>query len=414
MIKINTSKFSVFLLAISFLFCPRDFPISGLHSYRLVLMLILLLNIKKIRIDKKLFNIFTVLYILYISLSYFWGDGITSFAGFVIDTAGLILSIYVTLDSNRKVKLFAKYLCYCAIIYSILCVAESLTGFSIFNIITGTGLSKKRYGFYRARGVANHSINNGLILAILVCILLYFKEENLFAKKKLNIAIILSSIACIFTFSRTPLIALILVLFLYFVKQGGLKYLIKHKNTVLLCAIISFSAVIASSTLRVFLQNFFNMFLAVFDGSVADSITSSFGSNANGIGERFDLYKWIYQDMGDNHIFGVGANTAFAHDFQMTKKTVRTKTSIENQYLKYFYYFGYVGLSIFVLYVLKNMIYAIRRIRKNSIYAYALISMITLVVCWFFVSSVDDFRWFVLFTSLMYIIPKIERGGMEV
>ena len=409
--KINISRLSVLLLTLSFLFCPRDIPFKGLHSYRIVILLVILLNIRKVRINTRLFNFSCVLYIIYVAVAYLIGDGIMSFAGFIIDTGGLIMAVYVSIDSEVKIRLFAKYMCGASIVYSLMCILEAITGFNIFLVIAGASASKMRFGFYRSIGVANHSINNGLILAMLVLLLLYFQVKAYCNSKRITLAIVLSTIACFLTLSRTPLIALALVFLFYFIERGGLYFLVRHKNKTILCIFALIIVFSFSSTARRSFINVTNMFLAVFNDNVAEEITSSFGSNASGIGERFDLYRWIYDDMGNHHVFGVGANTAFEHDFHVTAKTIRTKTSIENQYLKMFYYFGFVGLCIFIVFLLKVMLVSLINSKKDKIYRYTKYALFVLSVCWFLVSSVDDFRWLLLFVSLMYIVPTIDNKG---
>lgn len=404
--KLNVSNFCVFLLAVSFLFCPRDIPFEGLHSYRLVLILILFLNVKKIRFNKSLFGFFTILYFMYTAGAYLLGSGMFSFLGFIIDTFFLMLSIYVTIDSKEKLVLFAKYICIAAIVYSLLCVFESFTGFNVFRSVEYLSKSKMRYGLHRSFGVASNSINNGLILVMLNGLLLFFKLEKYVNKKMITISIFLSFVACLLTLSRTPLIGLVILYLFVFFEQGGFIFLLKNLLKVFSFATLIVLVFVFSVSVRTLAFNYFNMFYAIFDGQTADNISGSFGSNANGVGERLELYKWVYDDVGDKRMFGLGANAEFAHDFQLTTKTIRTKTSIENQYLKVFYYFGYVGLAIFLLFLLNCIFVSLRGLKKHRIYRYSFFSTVILCVCWFFVSSVDDFRWLLLFISFLYIIPK--------
>ena len=83
--------------------------------------------------------------------------------------------------------------------------------------------------------------------------------------------------------------------------------------------------------------------LQTVDQLLSGNSTSS--STTVGVGNRFDLWMWVYLSMGNNWVWGNGAITKFAYKVYEWQ----TKTSIENQYLFILWHNGLVGLVLLIL-----------------------------------------------------------------
>lgn len=268
-----------------------------------------------------------------------------------------------------------------------------------------------RYGLYRAFGSSSMCINNGVSLVCVACLLMYAMTNRVIKPSKGRIAYVLNGIAIITTISRTPILAFVLINIVWLLRSDAKLFVKKILPRMIL--VIGLLALIYSNstTVQRYTKNVTNMFVAIVDSSVANEISSEFGSNAEGTGERFELYTWINDELGSRKLFGAGANAEFKHQFQMTKKRTSIKISIENQYLKIYFYFGYVGLSIFIVYLLGNLRSSFRGMKATrERWAYSFVSVVIQLVflgCWFLVASVDDFRWYLLAVTLGAILKRL-------
>jgi hypothetical protein len=373
-----------------------------------------MMNIKRLRFSKKLFSGFTGVFFIYIAFAYLVGDGFTAFAGYIIDTVGVVLATYLVVDSKEKIIDFIRCMTNCSIIYSLMCIVEAFTGTNIFVLLSGANkITKMRYGLYRSIGSANMSINNGVILAFVACLLMYSITNEVVDKKKAIFAYILNAFALLMTVSRTPILAFLFVNIMWMYRAGLFRTLRRYAGRIFIVFMLLVVLINSSTSAKSVINNFTNMFVAIYDVSVASEVTSDFGSNAQGKGERFELYTWINDALGDNKLFGNGANAVFEHDFQMTKKTRRTKTSIENHYLKIYYYFGYIGLTLFILFLLSSLLKTAKRLRIDkkrwSISYFSMVAQLSGIFVWFLVSAIDDFRWYLLLVTMEFIICSVDR-----
>lgn len=412
--KITYKQIFYFLICATFMFLPRRWFIFGVQSYRLLLLILLAVTVKRWKFSKTFFNLFTVLYTMYILLYYLIDAGLMSSLGFAIDTVGLFILVYSNVRTNEDLQSLLSIFSNSLVVYSVICILQTFTGFNIFDIVSGTSLSGAanyyRFGLVRSYGSFNTSINNALFMVMASCIILYLYEHatDRIEKKYYIIKYIVCIIAICACMSRAPILVLMLIWFIYLVKKGLLKFVYRNFIKIMILMATVLVLLVSSSTIRMISTNFVNMFVAIFDDSVGSSISSSFGVNVGGIGERAILYTWVGEKIDGNEILGMGPSSdpEFRYTDEWNKE--RVKTSLENHYLKILYNFGYIGLVLFILFIFKMLICTYKGIKNfpsqgMSFHYIALMAQIAYIVCIFTVASVDDMRmyYFIVCISIL-------------
>lgn len=88
--------------------------------------------------------------------------------------------------------------------------------------------------------------------------------------------------------------------------------------------------------------------------------------DGTGSGDRKELLKWVWESI-DNKWIGMGGSAEFA--YSLTERSgiysyIRTKTSIENQYLNLLYHYGIIGLIsmiwVYIQVFIKSIIQAVK------------------------------------------------------
>ena len=432
--KVSYKQIFYFMLCAVLMFLPRRWFIFGVQSYRLVLLILLFLSLKKITYSKSFFNGITLLYIIYIALYYLFDSGVMSFIGFIIDTIGVFVLVYSNIQSRKDLQQFINIFIKSTAFYSILCIIQTFTGFNIFDIISGNKSAVAstsvyyRFGLVRSYGSFTTSINNALFLLLAICVILYKvdNEINKEQRRQASIALIVSFSALLSTLSRFPILVFVFIFLAWLFKKGLLQFLSKNIIKVTAIIIIITSVFIFSQSIRGIAVNFVNMFVAIFNDSAKDNISKSFGVNAGGVGERLLLYSWVKDKIKGNEVFGLGPSSNIVFNYVDEWNKIREKTSIENQYLKMLSYFGYIGLILFVLFTILVLIYSIKRLkydskRKFDFWYMTLIAQIAYIICIFSVASVDDMRTYFMIVGFMYIvggkfnnIPYIKTNNAEI
>lgn len=170
-------------------------------------------------------------------------------------------------------------------------------------------------------------------------------------------------IAALLTLSRSILICIIIsqLILLYLC---GYKVLLKR---ILIITTVGMLAVIICSMVLPeivnVLQNVAYMLLAVFDDNYATMLGNIDGT---GSGDRKELLKWVWESI-DNKWIGMGGSAEFT--YSLTEHSgiysyIRTKTSIENQYLNLLYHYGIIGLIsmiwVYIQLFIKSVIQAVK------------------------------------------------------
>lgn len=421
--RISYRQLFYFMICAVLMFLPRRWFIFGVQSYRLVILILLFISCKRLRFSKNFFNVVTIVYIGYVAGYYLLDSGIMSFLGFAIDTIGLFVLMDSNIRSESDLQCFFDVFVKCVVVYSICCIVQTLTEFNIFDVIAGvkSGVASTavyyRFGMVRSYGSFTTSINNALFLDMAVCIILYKFENAVGRAKKRNmgLAIVVTIAGVISTLSRFPLLMLAFILVCWSIKKGLLNLL--YRNALKVCAslVIIVLVFIGSESVRSYSSNFVNMFLAVFNDSAQTAISDSFGVNAGGVGERLLLYVWVQDEIEGKELFGVGpaADIVFRYTDEWNK--VREKTSIENQYLKMLSYFGYVGLTLYILFIASMLIYNAKKLKYGDkgvfdFWYMSFVAQLTYVICTFTVASVDDMRTYFLIIAGVFIMARNQNS----
>lgn len=130
--------------------------------------------------------------------------------------------------------------------------------------------------------------------------------------------------------------------------------------------IIAGVASLISSDFFDFLQNISYMLLAIFDENYASLLGNIDGT---GIGDRADLFDWVWSSVKDYKWLGMGGTAEFSYSYQAYSgiySYTQTKTSIENQYLNLLYHYGILGLFSMVWVYIQLFVQAIKQAIKGT------------------------------------------------
>ncbi|HBE81130.1 MAG TPA: hypothetical protein DDW65_25570 [Firmicutes bacterium] len=237
-------------------------------------------------------------------------------------------------------------------------IIESFSTFNIFESLNNLNsiivLNPLRFGQKRIVSFTFQTISYCsycmFVLALIFYRITLIKHKN--GKVKYQIAYVLVSINSILTLSRSLMLCTLLCQILLLFKCG-------YKTWVKPILQISGLAVVSCIILFMVSKHFFNIFqsvvymlLAAFDEKYAMVLGDVDGT---GIGDRANLYIWVWESIKGHLVLGLGKSTNFAYSYLASNGAdfyLRTKTSIENQYLNLLYHYGFLGMiSEIILYI---------------------------------------------------------------
>ena len=198
-------------------------------------------------------------------------------------------------------------------VVSVLGLIESFTGFNIFFFFFTTGAqlnyNPRRFGIIRIISFSSHAIVYGLFLAFVMALALYYLQFCRSSKERAVtlVAYCLMWSNLLLTLSRSSILCTILSQLLILVFSG-------MKKALIIIARILGIIIVSSLLLRLFYPSIFEsvvdigyMILALFDDRYQSAIALSFGNdNLGGVGNRIDLYQWVFDKMSDHWLFGFG------------------------------------------------------------------------------------------------------------
>lgn len=277
-----------------------------------------------------------------------------------------------------------------SIFLSFIGIFESLSRNYLFQGALFADWSDKfRYGFLRCAGPFGHPINFGQYQAI-AAVLSFYRINSGLEPKKVRLykcAYILAVISLICSVSRLPICffaAAQFVLILWMGTRRSIQYFCIG-GLVVVAGII----ILDITGLDVF-SLISDLIVSVMEMLGLGSTKAH--SNAIGLGNRFDLYKWVIGAVGENFLFGNGINAQFAYQIA----SWFTKTSIEVHYLYIYFKCGLVGLASLVLSYVGNILYFGKRRKyrlfneKKITFGKVLVLMLILYyICLFGVQETD-------------------------
>ncbi|MBO4476701.1 MAG: hypothetical protein J5757_00075 [Lachnospiraceae bacterium] len=234
-----------------------------------------------------------------------------------------------------------------SIIVGIFGVVEEFTHFNFFSLLNTAGsklnYNPTRLGILRIISFTSHAISYGCYCMIMLALIIY--RLTIEKKRFLFFAGALMLINEGFAMSRGPMIglAIMFVLILWF--SGHQLFVRKVFRWIFALVIILLISSLFVEKARTVVKISGYVVLAMFDDDYASALADlGFKDNAGGIGNRIDLYKWVYEESAGSRWVGKGAYKTFEHKFINSGGYVQTKSSIEVEWLRTFYRYGAIGL----------------------------------------------------------------------
>ncbi len=402
------------------LFLPRTLTIGGMYSFRIitvvVLVLLLFLQSGRLKFDSFFKNWFMWFYFGTTVFVYLRFMEIKGLAGFLLDSVVLYVIVTNLINSHKSYQLFVSVLTKMILLYSILCVLEFVTGCNIWNVVTNQSLVQMRYGFYRSFGCMSTPINNGFFMILCMPVIMDAILQN--KKNKIYIAAyVLAMITLICTLSRAPILAALVLNLVWLLKRGLFSFMLKHIRIVIIVGIAMF-LIVQIPAVSSALTRFVSMFLAITDDSVARSITDSFGVNAEGFGQRVELYDWVWKSVQDSITFGKGPTYPFDYVWIRWDGKKQLKQSIENQYLACLFHFGMAGLVTMIMFYLSLLkrhfnykeIIKIHTLTVDFLWVTTLLTYFIVILT---AAIADDIKLFFVMMALYSVRKRIPEKGIE-
>lgn len=286
------------------------------------------------------FWIYLVVYGVFSFLTSSMMTGIAWFFSTVVVSLVLINLISSEKDVYRVIDSFSLS----AFVLGIIGIIESLTGHYLIQTVIYEGWSDRfRYGLLRCAGPFGHPINFAFFQAIAALFCFYrIQNGNINRKKKryLVFTYLIAIISMLMTVSRLPICFFVVAQFVMIIRLGvrkAVKYALVATILVMTLLIILDTVGVGVFTL------FFDLFASLLK---MVGISSSIDySTVKGFGNRFDLYSWVINAVGNDFLFGKGINATFEYKLA----DWFTKTSIEVHYLYIYFRCGLVGVCALVL-----------------------------------------------------------------
>lgn len=305
-------------------------------------------------------------------------------------------------------------------------IIESVTGFNCFHMLNTMNaqitLQPLRFGLQRIISFTYQTISfcNYCMFALglifyRISICSNRNEKN--TKFKIAYCVVLT--AAVLTLSRSILLCIIGSQLILLYLCGYQSFIKRILFIFAIAAVAILICVVAFPSVASVLKNMLYMLLAMFDGDYANLLGNVDGT---GIGDRQDLIMWVWQSM-DNKWFGMGGTTDFAYSYEAKAGIytyIRTKTSIENQYLNLLYHYGIVGLASMVWVYLQLFVTATKHALKSSAEWEGKISFskvtavifLTYYISFFGVHQIDEKRIF--FCLIFLLIAYCANGTYSV
>lgn len=285
----------------------------------------------------------------------------------------------------------------------ILGIFEAFTGINIFQMASNAPdvyfSQDVRYGLLRVLTTFSQPISYGLF-QVFICALCIYRlniSVNNRDNKFLHIAYLLSVINVVLSVSRIPIIACVIIHIILLYKKSNIGFINYLVYIEIIICILALFALLSNINVP-FISDLVYAF-----GSITGEAAES--SSAIGLGDRLDLWDWVFSSMGKSWVFGRGILTEFSY----TVYEWQIKTSIENQYLSVLFHIGLVGLGILIISYCCILYSSARRSRLNGniigekrfpFNYLVLIVLAVYYICQFGVQETDMARIYVLLIAL--------------
>ncbi len=359
-IKLQITPMLICKIALLACFIPNRGSIFGINSGTLLVACCftqLLLTRRKIHTP-----FFYILYLLFSIACIVYHFGTRTPYIHLVQVCQIIGLVYVVLvavrGERRNFDELIAFVVALSAIYGVFGIIESFLKVNIFDILTGTEVvyeyaNALRFGLARSRGATGTSINNGMLLCLMEGVVAYRLLSSNSRKRWYTIAYVIVFINCFCTLSRGVWLDLAISQALIFLALRG------DKKLLLVLRVVAVGAVIYVLGIVVFPETV-NGFVGIFDSMIESLITSLSGGNRSdemgGIGNRLELWGWVWIATQGSLTWGKGFNSAFAY----LTPAGAIKESIEVMWLYMLYRTGFVGMIGFILFQLGSLKYSIQ------------------------------------------------------
>ena len=361
----KTKKLNVGILCTAiFLMIPAYYKVFNLNlhflfSFFMVAVVCIAhgLRIYKIRFECKLYTFFLLFMAVHTTVYTGLKYGIPMFT----TTIGLLYIVVISTRNKESFIAFINAMVNVSVALSIVAIFEEVMRYNWIkdfapNDFSGSFMEVVRAGIFRVQTIFAQPIVFGWFMLIMSGIILYkVSISRGKIRQRAWVAYVLCCIAEVFAFSRSPLFGFVIlqIVLLSRMKVISLKksFLIKSGVIVTILGII----VLTSSSAKSAFSSFFESFFMIFKDS-----SETEGTYA-GMGDRLSLFTWVMNSMNGNFLLG-NNGTAFSYKVY----DWFTKTSIENEYLNYFYNYGFIGLSLCIVSYISNIVCFYKKRNANE------------------------------------------------
>lgn len=287
-------------------------------------------------------------------------------------------------------------------------IFEAVSKINVFHVLAPQieFYTEIRLGILRIMTTFYHPISYCNYLIFIGSLILYRMQMIQIKGKQtfLRFVYMVVVINSILTLSRSTMLIFIVTQIFIAYKMGFLKMSVNKFWYVIITILPLLFLEASGSKVLGAINNIFLMFLSLFDSSYVSKITVDFGENSSGIGNRLDLYSWVYSTVRDHIIFGMGTNTTFSYAISQ----YQTKSSIEVEYLRILFNHGIVGLTTLIASFVGTLVFLIRRVNKLEIHAekvgFNVVAFVTLLgyyISFFAVNQSEDAKIYLIFIGLV-------------
>lgn len=377
-----------------------------------------LLNKKKMVLD---IPKYCAIYMLIFLFEYLIHFSDRSFVDTFILIVKMVAPFYIILEGITNMDRFLtmlKFIVKVFAVYGIFGIIETLFHFNIFDKLTGTEVvyehaNALRFGLARNRGALDVSINNGMLLCLVLCIAAYVL---IYATKKeckwYRWCYFIIFLDAFLTLSRAIWMELVItqiLIFLVLTPRNKQKVIVRG---LLICLCVGIILLMTNpDILEKITYIFKEMFSSTYDAfSGADTAESS--EMNYGVGHRFALWAWVWEKTQGYLIFGTG----YAIPFVYVVSSTYIKESIEVMWLSTLYHWGFVGLFGYIIFQIGTIIHMINGYKiektvfkdKKITFNYVmLVATLLYFVTQFSCSALEDLRFFYIMLALTFTYNRL-------
>jgi hypothetical protein len=412
--KLEISTFRIYALLIAlFTVLPGYVIIFGINSEIVVVILMLVVGMLSIKMHNRQsirYNFFFWLFLILYNIQVLFDSGSFEAFKYLLQYILLCLIFIKTVSNINRFFTVIDFLIYASFVLEVFGIFEAFIGTNILHALAPDikFAAETRLGLLRVMTTFYHPISYCNYLMFVGSLILYRlqSQEQISKLKFLKIAYTMMFVNIILTLSRSTMIIFALSQIIIAYKIGYLKWSVKKNWYVMAAFMLILILMLIGSNIIELAKNVIYMFLSLVDSSFLSKITVSFGTNELGVGNRFDLYKWVYWTVRNNSILGMGTNTSFAYAIN----AYQTKSSIEVEYLNIFFKHGFVGLISMVAACISTIIFLFRRVKAFKISTdivsfnfVALITMLGYYTSFFAVNQSRDVKIYLVFMCLVIV-----------